>query len=83
MKTLGRLTWEQMQLQYPNKWVVVTDYIKDGPDLVEGDLLAVLNDNEIDDFMASHWGKNYFYDRTTEESGVGIIHGKNIKFTIE
>lgn len=83
MAALQRLTWEQMQLKYPDKWVAVANYVKEGPDLLEGDLLAVLDDDEINSFRIENWGKGYYYDRTTEESGVGIIHGKDIEYTVE
>lgn len=79
MENLCKMTWEEMVERYPNKWVAVTNYLKDGPDLIEGELLAVLDDREIDDFRIKNWGKNYYYGRTTEERGIGIVHAKNFK----
>lgn len=68
-------SWQELIDKYPDKWVVV-----DGAELTDsgfiqsGVLIAVCNDEEIDDFIVSCYeeGKDVHYERTTEESGVGI-----------
>ena len=42
-----RMTWEEMVLNYPDRWVVLKDTEKDGPDVLSGVLVAVKTDDEI------------------------------------
>lgn len=71
-----RLTWEQIVEKYPDKWVALSNVITDGehPDILEGDVVAVLSDDEIEDYELSHIGQGLQYQRTTESGWNGIFY---------
>ena len=51
-----RMTWNEVTKVYPDKWVAVANPVMDGdsPDILEGDIVAVMNDDEIDSYELSH-----------------------------
>ncbi len=71
-----RMTWEEMVEEYPDKWVVISNPVMDGdhPDILEGDVVAVLNDDEVEDYELSHIGQGLKYQRTTESGWNGIFY---------
>ena len=71
-----RMTWDEMVEKYPDKWVVISDPVMDGdhPDVLEGDVVAVLNDDEIEEYELSHIGQGLKYHRTTESGWNGIFY---------
>ena len=77
------MTWNEIVKTYPNKWVAVADPIMDGdtPDILEGNLVAVLDDNDIDNFEIENFGKGYEYRRTTEGFFNGIT-GSSITISV-
>ena len=71
-----RMTWDQMVERYPDRWVAVANPVFDGnhPDILEGDVVAVLTDDEISAYELAHQGENLIYDRTTESGWNGIFY---------
>lgn len=74
-----RLTWDEMVKRYPDRWVAVKDAEMDWPDIVSGQVVAVLKDDEIGDYKAT-CEPNLIFDRTTEGNWYGPI---NASFTIK
>ena len=62
------MIWNEITKAYPDKWVAVANLIMDGdsPDILEGDIVAVKNDDDIDSYELNHHDKGYKYRRTTE-----------------
>ena len=60
-----RMTWDEMVREYPDRWVVVEDAEKNGPDVLSGKLVAVITDEEIGDYQADNLRKGYDFRRTT------------------
>ena len=71
-----RMTWDQMVNLYPDQWVAISNPIFDGdyPDILEGDIVAVLSDDEIGNFKATHRGQGLEYMRTTDNGWNGILY---------
>ena len=71
-----RMTWDEMVEKYPDKWVVISDPLMDGdhPDVLEGDVVAVVDDDELSDYEDKHVKENYIYRRTTESGWNGIFY---------
>ena len=69
------MTWDEMAAEYPDKWVAVTNPVFDGdhPDILEGDLVDVLTDEEVGDYRANHRNQAIWVRRTTEGRFFGII----------
>ena len=68
-----RLTWDEMVSMYPDRWVVLKDVEKNGPDVVSGVLVAVKTDDEITEYEAANLRKGYEFWRTTEGEFYGIV----------
>lgn len=69
-------TWGELVKLYPDSWVVVENTILDKGNFIKaGELIAVYNDNEIDDFVANcyNMGRRIRYKRTTTESVIGVM----------
>ena len=79
-----RMTWNEVTKVYPDKWVAVANPVMDGdsPDKLEGDIVAVMNDDEIDSYELSHYDKGYKYRRTTEGFFNGIT-GSSITISVD
>ena len=71
-----RMKWDQMVEQYPDMWVVIANPVMDGdhPDIMEGDVVDVVSDDEIGDYRLSHMSQNYEYRRTTESGWNGMFY---------
>ena len=71
-----RMTWDQMVERYPDRWVAVANPVFDGnhPDILEGDVVAVLTDDEVSQYKADHSEQNIIYDRTTSSGWSGIFY---------
>lgn len=71
-----RMTWDQMVDSYPDQWLAISNPVMDGdyPDIMEGDVVAVLSDDEICAFKAGHRGQDLEYRRTTESPWNGIVY---------
>ena len=50
-----------------------------------GKLIGVCDDTEVDEFVISCYkdNKKISYERTTEESGVGIVNVEDFKFAVK
>ncbi len=68
-----RMTWDQLVSLYPDRWVVLKDTEKEGPDIISGILIAVKTDEEIIEFENSHLREGYEFWRTTEGDFYGIV----------
>lgn len=77
-----RMTWNEMVKEYPDKWVVVDDAEKSGPDVISGILVAVKTDDEIGDYQADNFRKGYDFVRTTEGAFNGIT-GSDIVISVD
>lgn len=69
-------TWKELVDKYPDKYVVVVDAeLGVAGEIKSGNLIAVCEDNEIDDFIISLYKehKKFEYSRTTEGNWMGII----------
>ena len=75
------MTWKEMVEIFPSKWVYVTDYEMDGPDIVKGRIVGVVTDEEDGDMYiyCRDNGIDYMRSRTTE----GFVSGFNIISEIE
>ena len=71
-----RMTWDQIVETYPDRWVAIINPVMDGdhPDILEGDVIAVLRDDEISRFKSEHRGEGLEYRRTTESGWNGIFY---------
>ncbi len=71
-----RMTWDQMVEEYPDMWVVISNPVMDGdhPDILEGDVVAAVDDDSLADFEDSHVNDNYTYRRTTESGWNGMFY---------
>ena len=71
-----RMTWEQMVERYPDRWVVVANPVFDGnhPDILEGDVVDVVTDEEIGRYKADHQWQDLRYERTTESGWSGMFY---------
>ncbi len=74
--TKQRMSWDEMVENFPNKWVVVANPVMDGdaPDIIEGDVIAVVSDEDIGDYRASHRNQGLKYRRTTESGRNGMFY---------
>ena len=68
-----RLTWDELVMRYPEKWVVLKDTVKDGPDVLSGVLVAVKADDEIIPYENANLKKGYEFWRTTEGDFYGLV----------
>ncbi len=75
-----RESWITIISQYPDRWVALRNPVMDGPDVVSGEVFAVLSDEDIIDFEDQHVGEGLIYRRTTEGELYGPIRAS---FTIE
>ncbi len=40
------MTWKEIVEIFPSKWVYVTDYEMDGPDIIKGKIVGVVTDKD-------------------------------------
>lgn len=71
-----RLTWDEMVAKYPDKHVIIEDYVMErDADIVEGTVIGVYNDYEVDaaylKFLKE--GRNCMPMRTSIGTNIGII----------
>ena len=71
-----RMTWDQMVEEYPDMWVVISNPVMDGdhPDILEGDVVDVVSDDDISDYEVAHQGQGYTFCRTTESGWNGMFY---------
>lgn len=70
---------------YPDKWVVVENAkLTDGGFIEAGELIAVGNKSETDDFMVECYneGRTVDHQRTTDTGSVGILNVQGIEIRI-
>ena len=74
--TATRMTWDEMVNAYPDMWVVIANPIMDGeaPDILEGDVVDVVSDDDIGDYKESHRNQGLKYRRTTESGWNGMFY---------
>ena len=79
-------TWNELIDKFPDKWVIVENpELTDAGFIRSGKLIGVCDDTEIDVFVISCYreNRNISYERTTEESGVGIVNVEDFKYAVE
>ena len=74
-RTTAHMTWDQMVEAYPDSWVAVENPVFDGdyPDILEGDVVDVISDNDVGDYRAEHRDQEVWVRRTTEGDVFGVI----------
>ncbi len=74
--TAKRMTWEEMVKTYPDMWVAVANPVMDGdsPDILEGDVVATVSDDDIGDYEVDHIGEGLKYCRTTDSGWNGMFY---------
>lgn len=82
-----KMTWEEAVKEYPDSWVVFDENCKTawGEEPLEGTVIAVCSNDEIDDFLIECLQSNRMvhYDRTSVKAGVGIINVQGIGIKVE
>ena len=68
-----RMSWDDMVSAFPERWVVLRDTEKDGPDVLSGILVAVKTDDEIIPYEEANLRKGYEFWRTTEGDFYGLV----------
>ncbi len=73
---MSRMTWNQMVEAYPNMWVAIRNPIMDGdhPDILEGDVVDVISDDNISEYEVEHQGQGLTFYRTTESGWNGMFY---------
>ncbi len=71
----NHMTWDEMVEKYPDMWVAIANPVMDGdhPDILEGDVVDVIHDDDIGDYETSHRNMGLKFRRTTEGEFGGII----------
>ena len=71
-----RMTWDQMVKEYPDMWVAIANPVFDGnhPDILEGDVVDVISDDDISEYEVSHHGQGLTFCRTTESGWNGMFY---------
>lgn len=77
------MTWDAIIEKYPDRWVVLTNVVFDGVDVVSADVVDVKPDAEISAYKAKHRADGYIFRRTTEEDWNGIIVTSFITSTVQ
>lgn len=71
------LTWEELQNQYPDKWLILDAQYGSEGELAGGEIIEICTDKTIDDAIIKYnkMGKEYIHVRTTTtlNNGVQII----------
>ena len=71
------LTWEELQNQYPDKWLILDAQYGSEGELAGGEIIEICTDKTIDDTIIKYnkLGKEYIHVRTTTtlNNGVQII----------
>lgn len=66
-----RMTWEEIVKKYPDRWVALTDCKMDGPDIIEGLVLCVCEEKDMDSAEIEIMNNKipFMWERTTELEG--------------
>ena len=71
------LTWEELQNQYPDKWLILDAQYGSEGELAGGEIIEICTDKTIDDTIIKYnkMGKEYIHVRTTTtlNNGAQII----------
>ena len=71
--TMPRLTWDEIEKQYPDQWVAIKDAEMDGADIISGEVVAAMPDREMRKFRISHFDSGYVFTRTSDGDFDGYI----------
>ena len=77
-----RMSWDDMVSAFPERWVVLRDTEKDGPDVLSGILVAVKTDDEIIPYEEANLRKGYEFWRTTEGDFYGLVDS-NLSISVD
>jgi len=75
-----RESWIAIITQYPDRWIALRNPEMDGPDILSGEVVAVISDDDIIEFEDEHVGEGLIYRRTTDGELNGLIRAN---FVIE
>ena len=69
------MTWEEIRQKYPDRWVALTNYKKQGPRIIEAVPVRVCREKEMFDaeMELKKQGIDFQWRRTTELEGANII----------
>ena len=69
------MTWEEIRQKYPDRWVALTNYKKQGPRIIEAVPVRVCREKEMFDteMELDKEGIDFLWRRTTELEGANII----------
>ena len=59
-------TWEEIEVEFPNKWVVLKNVVFEGSDVIKAEVVDVKADEEIIEYQEQHLNEGYTFCRTTE-----------------
>lgn len=60
------MTWDEMTHKYPSMWVVIREAVMDGPDVISGDVIAAISDDDICEYEDKHFKDGYLFRRTAD-----------------
>ena len=74
------MKWEDIVKTFPSRWVYLTDYEKNGPDIIKGRVVGVVVDKENGDMYVYCRDNNIDYtrSRTTDDEGVFLADGSRL-----
>lgn len=69
------MSWEEIKKRYPDRWVAISDYKKDGPFIIEGIPVEVCEERDMYDAEVAlkQKGIPFVWRRTTELEGANVI----------
>lgn len=69
------MTWEEIKRKYPDRWVALTDYKKQGSRIIEAIPVRVCREKEMymTELELDRQGIDFLWRRTTELEGANII----------
>ncbi len=69
------MTWAEIKKEYPDRWVALIEYKKDGPTILEGIPVRVCEEKDMyaAELELRKKGLSFIWRRTTELEGANII----------
>ena len=69
------MSWEEIKYRYPDRWVAISNYKKDGPVILEGIPVEVCEESDMYDAEVAlkQKGIAFVWRRTTELDGANVI----------
>ena len=69
------MTWNEIKNKYPDRWVAISNYKKDGPRILEGIPVSVCEEEDMYDAELSlkEQGISFVWRRTSDLEGANVI----------